>query len=77
MFNFFKDCQNYGDKLQSLINIIILMVILFLLNIFDIINISYIEVLLLPFIVDIIANICTITVKRNKKGGVGKSGTKE
>lgn len=77
MFNFFKDCQNYSVKLQSLINIITLMVILFLLNIFDIINISYIEVIILPFIVDIIANICTMAVKEKKKGGVGKSGTKE
>lgn len=77
MFNFFNDCKNYGRKLQSTANILILMIILFLLNIFNIIDISWIAVILLPFIVDIIAGICTLSIDEKKKGGVSKNESKK
>ena len=76
MFNFFKECNNYGRKLQSTVNVFMLMVILSILNIFHIINISWITVIIIPFIVDVIVGTCSLYLSK-KKGGGREDGSKE
>ena len=55
MFNFFK---NYTIRLQSSISISILMLILFILDTVNIVSITWLSIILLPFIIDIVACIC-------------------
>lgn len=67
MLIFLKNRNDYSMKLQRVINLFICILILAALNTFDIIDIEWISVVIIPFMMDIIAELSVyIVTKRDE-----------